>query len=231
MKRIFMLLILLILIGCSEEKATEVVDVPVIGEEEEEEQVELPQTISIPIVSTNDSLTISLSNIPLLAYYLGNADSNVEELTKNFKATHLIDLENSSLYVMGYACQNNDCSYLFIQKGEEERIIPVADIASFVSFQMSPDQEKILLHFARTKTDETKKNHISVIDLENMEILPLKNEELTVDILNYHYVIESMEWVDEDKVQVQLATNPKETEIQLEESENQSQQNTFVFEL
>ncbi|SET93421.1 hypothetical protein SAMN05421676_11168 [Salinibacillus kushneri] len=212
MKRwVLFMSMMLIFIGCSENEENQELDVTDNKEntEQTEEAKALPETLSIPVMTKENSVTIHLENAPLLGHYLSTAKDDVNEIGQTFRAQLLTEETDDALYMMSYACQGEEsiCSYLLVEKGkEEESVIPLTDLASFVSYQLSPDQEKIMLYFERVINGK-KKHHIQVVDLYEHKILSLNNEDLTEQVLDYNYSIESMEWVDTNKIKIRVPSS------------------------
>ncbi|GAA0494037.1 hypothetical protein GCM10008986_20690 [Salinibacillus aidingensis] len=220
----------LIFIGCSEDnnesQVKETTDKEEVTQETENKEEALPETLSIPVTDTEDSVTIHLENAPLLGRYIAASGKQPEEMAQSFKARHLTD-EAGGLYMMSYACQEDkrSCSYLLIQKGEEENTVPLTDLAAFVSYQLSPDQEKIMLFFERGQK-ETKTHDIQVVDLTEHKLLSLQNEDLTEEVLNYNNPIEAMEWADSDTIKVRVPSH-----VNLENSSHNLGEEFILFEV
>ncbi|QHS22043.1 hypothetical protein GWK91_03370 [Virgibacillus sp. MSP4-1] len=230
-KWLLFLLMALIFIGCSddneESQVKETSDQEEMTEETEDKEKALPETLTIPVTGTEDSITIHLENAPLLGRYMAASGKQAKEMASSFKARHLTDEAGGGLYMMSYACQgdNRRCSYLLIQKGEEENTVPLTDLAVFVSYQLSPDMEKIMLFFERGQND-TKTHDIQVVDLTEHKLLSLQNEDLTEEVLNYNYPIEAMEWADTDTIKVRVPSH-----VNLENSSHNLGEEFILFEV
>ncbi|MBB6454791.1 hypothetical protein HNQ94_003280 [Salirhabdus euzebyi] len=227
---------LLLLIGCSEEKTQEVASIPVVEDKPHQEEIVLPETINLP-VGDAETVSFHLDNIPMLAYYLANT-KNVEEKIKEFQGIKLTDSEETDHYLMEYACQSTkkNCSYLFIQKSKnEEQVIPIVDFANYEDFQLAPDQKHALIKFNRYKNTEADgiTNHILAIDLEKMVVVPLKNDELTYDVLRFNYPIYSMTWLENDKMTIEVPSEDMITNENVDPIESAPVQEriTIEFEL
>jgi hypothetical protein len=219
-----------ILIGCSDDTPEEVI-IPVIGQEEHENQVELPEEVTFQ--AEEETYSIKLGSIPMLAYYIASTEDTEATISK-FKGTTISSTDSSKILLMSYACQKDErnCSYLLIKKHSEgESIIPITDIANYADATFTENGNHLLLQFNRKGIADVLTSHIVVINLEDMEIVPLKNDELEVDVLNYHYPIYNMTWIDNDELEIEIPDYTKEPLVNTAEQNPMLETTIIPFEL
>jgi hypothetical protein len=221
---------LFILIGCSDDTPEEVI-IPVIGQEEHENQVELPEEVSFQ--AEEETYSIKLGSIPMLAYYIASTEDTEATISK-FKGTTISSTESSKLLLMSYACQRDErnCSYLLIKKHSEgETIIPITDIAHYQESAFTENGNHLLLQFNRKGIADVLTSHIVVVNLEEMEIVPLKNDDLEVDVLNYHFPIFTVDWIDNNELEIEIPDYTKEPLVNSDEENPMLETTIIQFEL
>jgi hypothetical protein len=225
MKRLILPFVFIgILLGCSDDSSDEVI-VPVINPEEEEKVEELPAEVTFPV--DGEPYTVNLAQIPVLAYYIAT-NEDVDETINQFSGTTIASTEHFDLIVMSYACRNTKgkCSYILIKDtGKEQQMIPLADLATYASYALSPDEQYMVIQFNRGDTESFFLSRLLAIDLDKMEIKLLENDELTKDVLHYNFPIYSMNWLNNDEIEIEL---PQFTEDPLNHNFNFSTERQFL---
>ncbi|WP_102027553.1 hypothetical protein [Salirhabdus sp. Marseille-P4669] len=195
--------ILFLLVGCSDKVADEVA-IPVLSPEEEEVRIELPNEVTFPV--DGESYTITLSEIPFLAHYLSSS-TNVNQTIEGFRGQTIHNSEDFKLIMMEYACQNTTqkCSYILIKEyGDNTAMVPLTDLAKYEDYTLSPEEEYVIVQFNR-ETNSGTRSHLLAVHLKDEEVVKLSNPDLSSDVLHYNYPIESITWVEENIIEIELS--------------------------
>ncbi|MHA6252030.1 hypothetical protein [Oceanobacillus sp. CAU 1775] len=175
-------------------------DLEVADEEMEEAREGKVQFIEFNLEEEN--ILIDINKVPILAEYL-NPLENPQNAIENMSIERL-DITNEPIYLLSFSCSNDRCSYLIFHENQEKQPFLLADLAEFSHIILSPDETKVAIQFSRSIEDKVPLNNIVIFDILNWQSLPLYNEELTSNILNFNWPFVSVEWIDEDHLSVSI---------------------------
>lgn len=202
MRKVFALFLLALLISCSNK--TEEVVIPVISEEEEEKVEEMPDEFEIRV--DNEIYSISIHDVPAITYYLSSA-KNWDEKVNEVKGTTIEERGNHRFILVEYACQKKTkkCSYVLVKENNQGiSSVALRDLTTFDSYHFSPDDSHVIFHFKRDIGLEELTSHLQVVNIDKMEIVNLKNDDLDRDVLNYNYPITNIEWLENNTIQMEI---------------------------
>ncbi|MBO8155536.1 MAG: hypothetical protein H0Z32_03650 [Bacillaceae bacterium] len=200
-------MIVLLLTGCSQEHKTDPITKPFQPSDQQsppKTEIVLPEVISIPY--EDKYVEFKLSALPFLEMYLKTSSDLHKELS-SIKLHHLTESGSGTFYLLSFACEqsHNLCSYILVHKETDGSLsMPVADFTKFHDAVFSPSSEKVMLQFNRPVSPEKAMSDLVIIDLNHIEILRLKNENLTRDVLNYNTSILEKEWINDRKIRIKI---------------------------
>ncbi|SFD46642.1 hypothetical protein SAMN05216238_101459 [Lentibacillus persicus] len=225
-KKIFTLMLLMLLTGCDEEPAIvqsdtpseDAAQVPEIIEQEkgngEEEEVDE----FIEFVLPKETIMINLKMVPILDSYLTAVDDRQQAIAQMTLLP--IQTPDRQLFLLEFSChESNSCSYLLLDQTEENRTYLIADLATLVQKTASPDMNKVLFHFNREESRPALSD-IVVIDLNSWEAMTLHNKSNDKDVLNYTWPLLNVEWTQTDRFTVTVPDIAEPTTAQLKQWEN-----------
>src|SRR5690606_28534671 len=82
--------------------------------------------------------------------------------------------------------------------------VALRDLTTFDSYYFSPDESHVMFHFKRDNGLEELTSHLQVVNIDKMEIVNLKNDDLEKDVLNYNYPITNIEWLENNAIQMEI---------------------------
>lgn len=221
-KKIWILLILIVIISCSQKNEAIVkrdhspeveTNTPELIEQRKEDRKEQQIIFSLPY----EQITIDLAKIPILKEYLQWVNRPEEAVKK----MNLIPIKSDeqTIYVLEFSCKNNYCSYLLLKEKDDLESHLVADMAQFKQSFLSPDREKILLQFQRIENFTLPLSNLIVVDLKEWNILPLKPDEnsLQQTILPYKWPIIDVIWNDNETLSVYIPDLLELTDANIEQ--------------
>lgn len=230
------LLLILMLSACSnEEPAIVKVDTPVDKTSEEPELVEeitddeeIDEFIEFPL--EDEVVRVNLNQVPILKAYL-QAASDREPVIEDMEIQRLLTQEGNNIYLLKFSCQNNQCSYLLLDQNTENSGFLVSDLATFENAIPSPDGSMLLLRFNReTSEEEQPLSDVVIIDLKNLESLPLSNEEGITNLLDFQWPILSADWIDDETISISVPDTIHQATDQ-EDGEDTASTNNVLFQV
>lgn len=221
-KKIWILLILIVIISCSQKNEAIVkrdhspeveTNTPELIEQRKEDRKEQQIIFSLPY----EQITIDLAKIPILKEYLQWVNRPEEAVKK----MNLIPIKSDeqTIYVLEFSCKNNYCSYLLLKEKDDLESHLVADMAQFKQSFLSPDREKILLQFQRIENFTLPLSNLIAVDLKEWNFLPLKPDEnsLQQTILPYKWPIIDVIWNDNETLSVYIPDLLELTDANIEQ--------------
>ncbi|WP_345824074.1 hypothetical protein [Ornithinibacillus xuwenensis] len=218
----FLLLLLLGITGCSNDQPAivkvdtppdKVSEEPELVEEVSEDEEEVDEFIEFPL--EDEVVRVNLNRVPILQAYL-QAASNRQNVIETMKIERITSNDETNMYLLAFSCKNLQCSYLLLDETVENSGFLVADLASFETSSLSPDQTKLLLKFNRQSTLKLPVSDIVVIDLKNWEELSLQNTDEINDILDFQWPILGADWVNDETISISIPDILQLTTEQLE---------------
>lgn len=206
-KYVFLIGLLLLLAACQNEEQV-IVKKKSTPQNSKEEPELIEQTNEdevdemIEFILPNEKVMINLEMVPILNAYLSAA----RDRSKAVEAMQLtpVDDANSHLYILEFSCVNESCSYLLLNKSEGNQAYLVADLAKLKEIKLSPDNLRIFLHFNRDDSIPVPLSNIVIIDIQKWELLSIKNMTNDMQVLDYHWPILTVEWIDNQSVSISI---------------------------
>lgn len=230
--RVFLILILFFLVSCSNSEPAivkvntppeEVTDEPELIEELVNDE-EVDEFIEFKL--NDEILRVNLKQIPILSAYLHAAEDR-QSIIEQMGIQQMVNKEENSIYLLEFACLEDQCSYLLLDESSENTGLLVADLANFEQATVSPEQSKLLLKFTRESNYEYPLSNAVVVDLENWEVLPLENETITNNLFDFQWPILSVNWIDDETISISI---PETLETNKEHPDNTNDKvNEVIF--
>ncbi|MFD1361530.1 hypothetical protein [Lentibacillus salinarum] len=200
-KKFLAIIILVILTACTEEPVIVKSDAPpdapeqkpeiVEQQTDDEEEVEEFIEFALP----EEKIMVNLKMVPILDSYLQavpNRQKAIGQMTLD-----PIQATDKNLYMLAFSCRETACSYLLMDRTEENKTYLLADLAELSQTVLSPDGTNVMFHFTREESpSHLPLSDIVVIDLEKWE--PMTPDHLQADsfALSYTWPIQFVEWTD-----------------------------------
>ncbi|KGX84176.1 hypothetical protein [Pontibacillus marinus] len=208
MKRfIFSCFICMVLIGCSTEKSSPSINQSADAAESKDVTVtekEPPKPKEIILFLEGNEKRFNVKDLPLIHKYVQTSpdpDLAMARMRINEIET---PLEETSLYILRYACEAKLCSNILIKETKNEvQTRLVSDLSLFKTASISPDQEKLLLTFLVNEGDTITREKVNMIDLDNLETLSLLQSEGQID-LNFVWPILDATWKTDESIEVSI---------------------------
>ncbi|ALX47308.1 hypothetical protein [Lentibacillus amyloliquefaciens] len=225
-KKAFVFIALMFLMACNEEPVIVKSDSPPedstqepeIVEQEIEDGDEKEVDEFIEFALPEEKVMVNLKMVPILNSYLQAVQMREEAIEQMTLLP--IQAADRNLYLLEFSChESTSCSYLLLDRTEENRTYLIADLATLVQKTMSPDEKKMLFHFNREESHPPLSD-IVVIDLNSWEQKTLRNQTDDVDVLDYTWPILDAKWVSPDSISVIVPEVPEPSAEQLKQWEN-----------
>ncbi|HLQ70310.1 MAG TPA: hypothetical protein VK142_00765 [Bacillota bacterium] len=230
-KRMLTLGFILILVSCSSndpviEKKNSPPDDPDQSPKWVKKKDEDDEVSFIEFSLQDEKVRVNLDMVPILGDYI-EASASPEKEIQNM-GLERVQNTNKKMYILSFSCNNDLCSYILFDEGNDHQAILLADIASLVQITPSPDDTKLLLQFEREESLPLPLTNIIVINTENWEQIELENETNDMEILEFSWPLLDAEWVDDDRVLVSKPTINKPTEEEILEWQETEQPSTHI---
>ncbi|MFZ3579655.1 hypothetical protein [Virgibacillus sp. DJP39] len=207
MKKYLYLIVLLFLAACQSE------DQVIVKKETNQQNInDNPELVEkstsdeevdemIEFILPEEKVMINLGMVPILDSYL-SASQDRKKSVESMVLTP-IHIDNSHLYLLEFSCIVNSCSYLLLDKSEENQAHLVADLANLKGIKTSPDNTKLLLWFDRKSSSPVPLSNIVGIDTTDWKLLTYTTPGER-KILNYNLPILSAQWNDNDTISISI---------------------------
>ncbi len=208
MKRfIFSCFLCMVLIGCSTEESSPSINQTADAAESKDVTVtekEPPKQKEITLFLEGNEKRFNVKDLPLIHKYVQTSpdpDLAVARMRINEIET---PLQETSLYILRYACGSKLCSNMLIKETKNEvQTRLVSDLSLFKTASISPNQEKLLLTFLVNEGDTITRGKVKVIDLDHLEPMSLLQDDDQVD-LNFVWPILDATWKTDDSIEVSI---------------------------
>lgn len=208
MKRlIFSCLLCMALIGCSSEQSSPSLNQTADAAESNDVTItekEPPKPKKITLFLEGNEKRFYLKDLPLIQKYVQTSpdpDLAVARMRINEIET---PLQETSLYILRYACGAKLCSNILIKETKTEvQTRLISDLSLFKTASLSPNQEKLLLGFMVNEGDTITRGNVNVIDLNGLEPLSLLQDDDQVD-LNFVWPILDVTWKTDASIEVSI---------------------------
>ncbi|WP_077325851.1 hypothetical protein [Virgibacillus siamensis] len=220
------MLLLLLLAACSEEPVIVKKDSPpenpdsnpAIVKKQTNVQDEAEKFVEFAL--PDEQIMINLEMVPILNVYL-RTSKNREKAIREMNLSR-IEADSKELYLLEFSCHKKLCSYLLLDKSKKNQAYLVADMAKSMQIQLSPDNDKIMLHFNRKQTTPVPLSDIVVIDLKNWVPLTLENKSTDEQLLGFKWPLISSYWFDNNTIEVVKPAVPKPTKSNMDKWQQNS---------
>ncbi|MDL4842174.1 hypothetical protein [Aquibacillus rhizosphaerae] len=205
-------LIIFFLVACSEESPTitkidssenNINQKPALIENELEENNDEEKELLLEFKLPNEIVTINLERVGILKNYLDGVENSQIEINN----MNLLPLEipNETLYLLEFSCQNNTCSYLLLDQGNDDgRSLLIADLAKYQQLIPSPDNDKLLFVFSRNSDlADYEKNRTIIIDMNEFISIHITNPN-DKRFFEYQWPFEHITWKDNTTVTITI---------------------------
>lgn len=133
--------------------------------------------------------SLHFDDYPILSKYVHNFNDPFKKLQSlSFNPVH------EDLYVLTFACHQNQCSTLLIDFKERSSFL-LSDLSALIDQQLSIDGSIASFLFERKGANESNVHQLMVIDLQSMQPVPLElkgDENLIPRPNQYQYEIQSV---------------------------------------
>ncbi|GKV57556.1 hypothetical protein NCCP2222_35030 [Sporosarcina sp. NCCP-2222] len=146
-------------------------------------------------VLTMAELEIPVKDLPTLQSYLSaQTDPELE-----IERTHYEEIETHTeerFFLLQYSCGNKQCDSLLIKVHNREiKSLPLRN-GIFQDYQLSPDQDKVLIRYAYNEGGQIIRHILVPVDLAKLESIPFTFEEDTKEFMNEPtWPILEYEWI------------------------------------
>jgi len=168
-----------------------------------------------------------LKRVPILNEYLRFINDQ-EKVVQEMDLIP-IDLEEHTIYLLEFSCQNNLCSYLILDQSKDNPTYLVADLAKYVDSLLSPDRSTIILKFNRKTSLSLPLTNLVAIDLEQWDILSLKTQSSEKEYLNFTWPLSSISWIDKNTISAHRPIISVLTEESISKWKNSGSQTTNII--
>jgi hypothetical protein len=169
--------------------------------EEVTDNEKVDEFIEFPL--DDEVVRVNLKQIPILRAYL-QASKDPKSVIEKMKIERLYSKENNDIYLLEFSCTDMGCSYLLLDESTENTGFLLADLASYETSLISPDESRLLVKFTRNREAELPLSDVVVIDLINWQSLSLKSEEINYSVLDFSWPISAVTWIDDDTVSLSV---------------------------
>lgn len=170
----------LALVGCSSEQVTPSMHQEADAAESKDvelDEKETPEPHDVLIQMGEQKKRFTLRDLPLLKGYLETSSDQEGALQSMQLQKIATSMEQSSLYLLRYACHKELCSYLFIKETKDEvQSRLVSDLSTFKGTLLSPDQEKVLFLFSGKEQNGIRRDELQVFNLNQLEPLSISKD-------------------------------------------------------
>src|SRR5690625_33580 len=211
-KRLILIFLILFTVACQsnepvivkqEQTTSSTISDPELIESEVEQEADQYIEFSLPY----EQVVINLKMVPILNEFLHFIDDKEKAVEKmNLLPIHLGE---STIYLLEFSCQQNQCSYLVLDQSKDNPTYLIADLAKYAYTSISPDKTMMFIKFNRKTSLSLPVTDLVIIDLEHWNILPLKSQS-GKEFLNYKWPINTVTWINETTL---LAHIPKMDEL------------------
>jgi len=194
------------LIGCSADQSTPSLNKEVDAIDSNNVDIDpkrAPEPEQITLFLEDEEKRFYLKDLPLIQKYV-QTSSNPELEVARMRIQELENsLEETSLYMLRYACEAKLCSHMLIKETKKNiQTMLVSDLSQFREATFSPDQKKLLLTFSINEGNEVTREKISVVNIKNLQPVPLTLKD-EMD-LNFGWPILAATWTSGESIEVSV---------------------------
>lgn len=213
MKQLILFIIVIFTVACSSNQNEDQVNDQKAPEQKvipEKESLELDESVTnlsgeeLVFKIDSENISLQIDQLPLLKSYLELVEEPKNEIDQ-MRFSRITTLPDQQLFLLGYSCDVNMCSYLLIDKqGDKLRSFLVSDLSLFREATLSPDYSKIMLTFQRNVSLTVVRNDLVIIDLKKWAFIPLHDKATAFKVLNFQYPIINSSWITNKTIEINI---------------------------